>query len=115
MTNHLGVGLPSSKRKICSGETFCFRPSFNVPALPPNTELAGVMRTAYMLKISVGKTHNHIVATLNTSLTPIFWPQEDGQHGATERRHRTNDRVGILAHLKLLCHTGLSPQNAEVN
>ncbi|KAK6739220.1 hypothetical protein RB195_020965 [Necator americanus] len=66
-----GVGLPSTKRKICPGETFTFRPSFNVPALPPNMEVPGLMRTAYLLKISVGRAHNYVIASLSVPITIV--------------------------------------------
>ncbi|RCN46860.1 hypothetical protein ANCCAN_07039 [Ancylostoma caninum] len=66
-----GVGLPSSKRKIAVGETFTFRPSFNVPALPPNMEVPGLMRTAYLLKISVGRAHNYVIASLSVPITIV--------------------------------------------
>ncbi|CAJ0606090.1 unnamed protein product [Cylicocyclus nassatus] len=66
-----GVGLPTSKRKIAVGETYTFRPSFNVPALPPNMEVPGLMRTSYLLKISVGRAYNYVIASLSVPITIV--------------------------------------------
>lgn len=59
-----GVGLPPSKRKIAVGETYSFSPSFNVPALPPNAEVPGLLRISYLLNVSVGRAHNFVIASL---------------------------------------------------
>lgn len=66
-----GVGLPPSKRKIAVGETYSFSPSFNVPALPPNAEVPGLLRISYLLNVSVGRAHNFVIASLKVPLTIV--------------------------------------------
>ncbi|VDO97323.1 unnamed protein product [Heligmosomoides polygyrus] len=65
------VGLPPSKRKIAVGETYSFSPSFNVPALPPNAEVPGLLRISYLLNVSVGRAHNFVIASLKVPLTIV--------------------------------------------
>ncbi|WKX97459.1 hypothetical protein Q1695_013262 [Nippostrongylus brasiliensis] len=66
-----GVGLPSWKRKIAVGETYAFSASFNVPALPPNMQVDGLLRTSYFVQVSVGRAHNFVIAALNVPLTIV--------------------------------------------
>ena len=46
------------------GETFTFRPVYNVPALAPTTTIDGIMKNDYYLKICVGRAHNFVIASL---------------------------------------------------
>uniref|UniRef100_A0A1I7XUN3 Spore germination protein n=1 Tax=Heterorhabditis bacteriophora TaxID=37862 RepID=A0A1I7XUN3_HETBA len=64
-----GVGLPSGKGKIEVGESYTFLPSFNIPALAPNMEVTNLMKSTYLLKISIGRAHNYVVAILKRFIT----------------------------------------------
>ncbi|CCD65847.1 Protein ttm-2 [Caenorhabditis elegans] len=69
-----GVGLPS-KTKIAVGETYSFRPTFNVPALPPNIHVNGLFKTEYSLKVTIGRAHNFVLASYEVPITIVTMDQ----------------------------------------
>ncbi|CAL2033577.1 unnamed protein product [Caenorhabditis brenneri] len=70
-----GVGLQSGKTKIAVGETYSFRPIFNVPALPPNIHVNGLFKTEYSLKITIGRAHNFVLASYEVPITIVTMDQ----------------------------------------
>uniref|UniRef100_A0A8R1HU64 Arrestin_N domain-containing protein n=2 Tax=Caenorhabditis japonica TaxID=281687 RepID=A0A8R1HU64_CAEJA len=71
-----GVGLPSGKQKIAVGETYSFRPRFNIPALPPNIHVKGLFKTEYSLKVSIGRANNFVLASYEVPITIITTEQD---------------------------------------
>ncbi|CAI2332532.1 unnamed protein product [Caenorhabditis sp. 36 PRJEB53466] len=72
-----GVGLASGKHKIAVNETYSFRPIFNIPALPPNTQVDGLFKTEYALKVTVGRAHNFVLASFEVPITITTTEQEE--------------------------------------
>lgn len=70
-----GVGLPSGKSKIAVGETYSFRPTFNIPALPPNIHVNGLFKTEYSLKITIGRAHNFVLCSYEIPITIVTMDQ----------------------------------------
>uniref|UniRef100_A0A1I7U6H1 Arrestin_N domain-containing protein n=1 Tax=Caenorhabditis tropicalis TaxID=1561998 RepID=A0A1I7U6H1_9PELO len=69
-----GVGL-AGKTKIAVGETYSFRPIFNIPALPPNIHVAGLFKTEYSLKLTIGRAHNFVLASYELPITIVTMDQ----------------------------------------
>ncbi|CAB3411356.1 unnamed protein product [Caenorhabditis bovis] len=63
-----GVGLPSYKSKVAVGESFSFRPNFNIPALPPTFNVNGLFKTDYLIKVSYGRSHSFILDALEVPI-----------------------------------------------
>ncbi|PIC47076.1 hypothetical protein B9Z55_006549 [Caenorhabditis nigoni] len=70
-----GVGLQTGKTKIAVGETYSFRPMFNIPALPPNIHVNGLFKTEYSLKITLGRAHNFVLASYEIPITIVTMDQ----------------------------------------
>ncbi|KAF1765925.1 hypothetical protein GCK72_005878 [Caenorhabditis remanei] len=70
-----GVGLQSGKTKIAVGETYSFRPMFNIPALPPNINVNGLFKTEYSLKVTIGRAHNFVLASYEVPITIVTMDQ----------------------------------------
>ncbi|CAD6199051.1 unnamed protein product [Caenorhabditis auriculariae] len=79
-----GVGLPSGKTKIGVGESYSFRPNFHVPALPPNAAVDGLMKSDYVLKLTVGRAHNFVLGTLEIPITIVTNGLDDYEKGQEE-------------------------------
>lgn len=70
-----GVGFQNGKTKIAVGETYSFRPTFNIPALPPNIHVDGLFKTEYSLKLSIGRAHNFVLASYEVPITIVTTDQ----------------------------------------